>query len=319
MKLSIVTINRNNADGLRRTLESTFAGQPGFDDWEQIVVDGASTDGSLAVLDKWNDNPHLGWHVSEPDTGLYNAMNKGAAHARGEYLLFLNSGDVLLPDSLRMVFKEPFNADLVVSNMTMNRNGIETPYFPHAPDRIDPIYFLFRTLPHQGTLISRKLHESLGGYNERFCIAADLDFFFRCFTTGTPVLKWIPSSFSMFFDDGVSNRPESRITIHKEWAAILEPYFGKDTAARAGFQLEGRRWIREDVATKAICDPELADALRRSSTVVSALWGIPPIRFSIRTIGRIASFFRRILLCLRQPFRNPSPAPKPSLPPESTP
>ncbi len=78
-------------------LESTFDNQSGFDDWEQIVVDGASTDGSFTVLDTWKNNQHLGWHVSEPEMGIYNAINKGAAHALRDYLLFLNMGDELLP------------------------------------------------------------------------------------------------------------------------------------------------------------------------------------------------------------------------------
>ena len=289
MKLSIITINRNNAAGLARTLESTFESQPGFNGWEQIVVDGASTDDSLAVLNKWKGNPHLGWHVSEPDTGIYNAMNKGAAHARGDYLLFLNSGDTLLPNSLRRVFAESFDADLVVSNMDEVRRGKRTRYFSSAPERIDPVYFLFRTLPHQGTLVKRSLHEQLGGYDESLRFAADLKFFFRCFTERTPVVRWELSPFSVFYDDGISNRLGNHRAIIKEWKTIVKPFFGEFAASRAGFRIEGRPWIRDEVADAACRDASLARFLRYSSSLAFFLWKIPPIKFLLKTAKKLIS------------------------------
>ena len=291
MKLTIITINRNNAAGLRRTLESTFAGQPGFDDWEQIVVDGASTDGSFEVLDKWKDNPHLGWHVSEPDTGIYNAMNKGAGHARGDYLLFLNSGDILLPDSLQRLFGGQIQADLVVSNMTVDRAGTESPYYETPPDRIDPVYFLFRTLPHQGTLISRALHEQFGGYDTGFRFAGDLDFFVRCFTKGSPSVQWVPEPFSEFFTNGVSYQAGNRQTVHDEWARCLEPHFGKDTASRAGLKMEDRPWIRDDIAIAAYRDRNFARCLRLAIRTISELWKFPPTRFLLRSVSWLARQF----------------------------
>ena len=97
MKLSIITINRNNAEGLRKTMESVLSQT--YRDMEYIVVDGASTDQSVNVIKECvnqlkNEDRRmkLDW-MSEPDTGIYNAMNKGIKKATGEYLLFLNSGD----------------------------------------------------------------------------------------------------------------------------------------------------------------------------------------------------------------------------------
>ena len=294
MKPSTTTVNRNNVDGLRRTLESTFESQPGFNDWEQIIVDGASTDGSVAILDKWKSNPHLGWHVSEPDKGLYNAMNKGAAHARGEYLLFLNSGDELLNNSLKEAFEEPFDADLVVSNMLVSRENKDHPFYPHFPVRLDPVYFLSRTLPHQGTLISRRLHEKFGGYDESLRLAADLKFFFRCFTEWTPRIAWLPKAFSRFYVDGMSFRFCNFQTIHDEWEAIIEPYFGHDTAIREGFRLEDRRWIRGVVAETAKIHHDLANSLRYTSNAVFLLWRFPPTRQVLRLGNRFASFVSRV-------------------------
>lgn len=292
MKLSIITINRNNAEGLRRTLESTLGAQPGFDDWEQIVVDGASTDGSFAVLDKYRDNPHLGWHVSEPDTGLYNAMNKGAAHAYGDYLLFLNSGDVLLNDSLREVFSRPINTDLVISNMVFNFGGHDSPYFSEKPFKFDPVFFLFRVIPHQGTLISRVLHETIGGYDENLRFAADHKFFFQCFTDGSPSVLWLEKPFSRFYTDGMSHQYENRKKIHDEWESILVPYFGDDIARRAGLQMDGRPWIRDDVAYQAKRDAGLARFLYLATMVSAWLWKFRLTRFVMKCVVKTAFVIR---------------------------
>ena len=86
--LSIITINKNNAAGLRRTLESVCSQD--FNDFEYIVVDGASTDNSRDELDNYKDNINI--LISENDRGIYDAMNKGIAKASGEYLLFMKIG-----------------------------------------------------------------------------------------------------------------------------------------------------------------------------------------------------------------------------------
>ena len=91
MKFSIITINYNNCEGLRRTIESVV--NQTCHDFEYIIIDGGSTDGSVDVIKQYADQ--IDYWVSEPDKGIYNAMNKGVAVAKGEYCLFLNSGDSL--------------------------------------------------------------------------------------------------------------------------------------------------------------------------------------------------------------------------------
>ena len=112
MKLSIITINYNNRDGLKRTLQSVE--NQNTRDFEHVIIDGASTDGSAEDIRKYAENkPNVIW-VSEPDSGIYNAMNKGAKLASGEYLLFLNSGDDLYSSHVVQDFnKEKITADIV--------------------------------------------------------------------------------------------------------------------------------------------------------------------------------------------------------------
>jgi glycosyltransferase involved in cell wall biosynthesis len=98
MRLSVVTINYNEADSLKRTLQSVkdFKAATGLD-LEHIVVDGGSSDQSVSILAEFNEN-HLRY-VSEKDNGIYDAMNKGIDLASGDFLIFINSGDYILSDS----------------------------------------------------------------------------------------------------------------------------------------------------------------------------------------------------------------------------
>ena len=89
MKFSIITINYNNKDGLEMTINSVL-GQS-FQGFEYIIIDGGSTDGSIDIIKKYESR--IDYWVSEPDNGVYNAMNKGIRKATGDYINFMNSGD----------------------------------------------------------------------------------------------------------------------------------------------------------------------------------------------------------------------------------
>ena len=96
MKLSVITINFNNRDGLRKTIESVV--KQTYKDFEYIIIDGGSTDGSVDVIKEYADK--IDYWVSEPDKGIYNAMNKGIDVAKGEYCIFMNSGDVFFSNDV---------------------------------------------------------------------------------------------------------------------------------------------------------------------------------------------------------------------------
>lgn len=225
MKLSIVTICRNDADGLERTLRSTLREQFGFDDFEQIVVDGASTDRTPEVLASFRGDPRLGPVFSEPDDGIYDAMDKGAAAAKGDWLLFLNAGDVLVCGILARVFAEPLPADVVYGDL---HNGLD----PDAPVRlfpdgasITPLHFLADHLPHPATFVSRALFERLGGYDRRFRIVGDNDFFLRAAAAPGTRFLHLPFPVSRFDAGGVSSSPAQWPRMRKELDDSLAPFF----------------------------------------------------------------------------------------------
>ena len=114
MKLSIITVNLNNCDGLQKTIDSVVSQT--FKDFEWIVIDGGSTDGSKELIEQYAD--HFTYWVSEPDKGIYNAMNKGIRVAKGDYLQFLNSGDYLYDrTTLEKCLLPQNNADVIYGNL----------------------------------------------------------------------------------------------------------------------------------------------------------------------------------------------------------
>lgn len=175
--LTVVTVTRNNRHGLSRTLRSV-EGQDDFAHLELIVVDGASSDGteeSLQALTASNTS----W-VSEPDNGIYDAMNKGAGMARGDYLLFLNAGDAfydagsataLLAGLARhplWVVARAARDDLPGQPLIANQPHV---WYRHALG--------LQPHCHQSTVFSRRVFLDCGGYDERFGFVSDFDLIFR--------------------------------------------------------------------------------------------------------------------------------------------
>ena len=224
MKLSIITICYNNADGLRQTLTCTLRNQGEFRDFEQIVVDGGSTDNTLDVIHEFEEG--LSWWCSEPDKGIYNAMNKGVEHASGEYLLFLNSGDLLLDRSLEQIFSTDFTEDLVY--MDIYTSGGKDRILVKSPSDIEltPAYLTINTLPHQATLIRRELHNELGGYDERMKISAAPKFMIDAILGHHCTTRYLGGAYTVFDRSGISSVVKMLPTKLREWQYFLEPHFG---------------------------------------------------------------------------------------------
>lgn len=172
MRLSIITINYNNADGLKKTFESIK--NQTCHDFEYIVVDGNSNDGSkdvISVFSKYIDK----W-VSEPDTGIYNAMNKGAYMSTGEYMLFLNSGDFLYSnDVIEKLLNRKFDEDIICCTMHSYNDKLSHLCLP--PQFVSLYTFIGGSMLHPATLISRKIFDTVGGYIEEYKVISDWCFF----------------------------------------------------------------------------------------------------------------------------------------------
>lgn len=182
MKLSIVTINYNNAAGLQKTMDSVF-GQT-YADYEYIIIDGGSTDGSKEIIE--NNADRLAYWVSKKDKGVYHAMNKGISYCSGDYIMFLNSGDCLINNNiLESVFHmiKTANSDIIYGNIEVNKKdgGIEV--IKH-PSTLTLNNLFEKTLNHQACFFKQTLFSSIGLYNEKFKMAADYAFYFIAFLRG---------------------------------------------------------------------------------------------------------------------------------------
>lgn len=219
-RLSVITVNLNNGEGLQQTCESLFAQT--FTDYEFIVVDGGSTDGSVTFLQHHTDQ--ITRWTSEPDRGIYHAMNKGIQAATGEYCLFLNSGDWLVRSTtLETVFAQQPQADIVAGDIYFfdtQANAIKW-HIP-SPDTLTAKTLFLGTLPHQATLIRRSLFERFGGYNEQLKIASDWLFFVEALLEHGCSYQHIPETVAYFGMDGISCNPPTDSLPRREQLSVLK-------------------------------------------------------------------------------------------------
>ena len=223
MKLSIITINRNNAGGLRKTIESVVSQT--FKDFEYIVIDGASTDNSVDVIKaSQTEGLNFMW-ISEPDGGVYEAMNKGIKRAKGEYCLFLNSGDYLIaPDVLEHVFAQNTSADIINARCDVSDNEKvvwKSPYLPKVT--LKDLYFV--GLPHQSTFIRRALFEQYGLYREDFRYNSDIDFWYKAIILGDATTYGVDVIVADYNLDGLSTLNAESEEYKREMDEILSQGF----------------------------------------------------------------------------------------------
>lgn len=249
IKISIVTINLNNSLGLLETVNSVL-GQT-FQDYEFIIIDGGSTDGSVEIIDKYKDKI-TNW-ISEKDTGIYEAMNKGIKLSNGEFLLMLNSGDVLTDKNvLSQVVLSGMDSDIVfgdIHEIVDDNNS----YFTKFPDRLSFSYFYHYSLGHQAIFVRRKLHDRIGLYNEKNRIISDWCFFTLAICRYGCSYRHVPVTVASCKRNGVSCDPENLTEILEGRRQFLEkefPLFYND-------YVEGDRISEELNRTKVLLSKEI--------------------------------------------------------------
>lgn len=198
--ISIITINLNNKEGLKETINSVISQT--YKDIEYIIIDGCSTDGSVEVIKEYEDK--ISYWVSEVDKGIYNAMNKGIRASRGDYLLFLNSGDHIIENNvLEKVSQYLDGTDFVYGNewKINDKNKGSRPYEAIYPDKLDESFFRRTSLPHQSTFIRRELLKD--GYSEEYKIISDWLLFRESWKNGK-TYKHVPVIVSVYDCSGFS-------------------------------------------------------------------------------------------------------------------
>lgn len=216
LRLSIITINRNNAVGLEKTLLSINAQT--CKEFEHIIVDGGSTDGSVDIIKKYNDDGVERLWVSEPDKGIYNAMNKGIIMSHGEYLQFLNSGDCLADSEVtrKMLYcleecsQKRKNAGLqvpavITGGMRLCKNGKIVPWYGENVRNVTFATMYAGTINHSPSYIARSMFDKYGLYDESLKIVSDWKFFFEIIILHNEPIEFVPVTVTLFDLSGISS------------------------------------------------------------------------------------------------------------------
>lgn len=221
-KISIITINYNEKEGFEKTIESVL--NQTYQDFEFIIIDGGSTDGSKQIIEKFQDK--ISYWVSEPDKGVYNAMNKGIRASKGEFVIFINGGDY-------------FNNDLVLEEIAPMLNDEFDVYYGNNynsksekhkkilkyPEKLDFSFFYYRTISHQSTFIRKTLFDEHFYYNEDYKVCSDWEFFIYTFCCKNVPYKYLDKVISVFDCNGISYNPKFAGIIQEERNQTFQKYF----------------------------------------------------------------------------------------------
>jgi len=220
MKLSVITINLNNACGLEKTILSVI-GQT-YKDYEFLVIDGGSTDSSTEIIEKYKDK--IDYWVSEPDKGIYNAMNKAIIKARGDYCYFLNSGDYLLSDKVfESIFDNDTDSSFICGNFFVGDDtNYKTDNSYKNRDWSFSLYDIFSGfIAHQAFFIKREIFDKYGLYDERLRIMADWKLFFTAIGIHRENVEYKNTDIVMYDNNGLSSRIGGEV-IYREKVMIAK-------------------------------------------------------------------------------------------------
>lgn len=219
--ISIVTVCYNEEKNIEKTCKSISAQTLRGFEW--IIIDGKSKDNTVEIISKYKNK--LSVLISEKDNGIYNAMNKGISKANGEYLLFLNGGDMLkdkntLERISNFIKEDKEKGDIYYGDLIYDNGEIVT--FRKA--KLNEKFFKTKTISHQATFIKKELFEKYGHYNERYKIVADFDFWVKTIIINKVKTKYLPIIISVFDLDGVSTNYKAAKKQIEERNRVLRKY-----------------------------------------------------------------------------------------------
>lgn len=225
-RITVVTISYNSRETIERTIQSVVSQD--YDNKEYIIIDGASSDGSIDIISKYRSQ--IDYFISEKDEGISDAFNKGILLSTGDLIVCINSDDYLLPNVLSIVAAVyDGKTDIYSCNELLwdEKNDIR---YVLRPSTNFPTMPFFKQPAHQGAFISRKLLEDLGGYDLKLRYAMDLDLLMRATRKGA-VFKHVDIVASVFKLGGATNqsifkkRSEYLYIVRKNGGSWLQAHF----------------------------------------------------------------------------------------------
>ncbi len=227
--VSIICVCKNAERDIADTIQSVI--QQSHTPIEFIVIDGDSSDQTMKIVQQAENG--ITKSISEPDNGIYHAMNKGVGLATGDFLLFLNAGDTLIDsESIKTAMTAIANS----RNSDLYHAGVlwvdpDTGRTQKKPPKQATGLNLFRgSLNHQGMFIRRKLFDQIGPYDERFTLAGDYEWFVRALRKHHCQFVNIQTYVSIFKLGGLSTSGQHKHTIQSECQLVRDMYYSPKAA-----------------------------------------------------------------------------------------
>ena len=219
VKITVRTVNFNNLNGLKRTIPSVFSQT--YNQYEYIIVDGGSTDGSKEYIEQYS--PLIDEWVSEPDKGVYNAINKAIKMAHGEFCIFMNSGDHFYsPTVLDEVLPSLNDAD-IYTGYTL-RIGDKQVDIWAPPVELDMHFMMYESLSHQATFTRTSILKERP-FSEEYKIVSDWESLFKAWYQQKCKYRMLDSTIAVYYLDGISGNFNLCV---KERKKVIKEILGKD-------------------------------------------------------------------------------------------
>jgi glycosyltransferase involved in cell wall biosynthesis len=218
--ITYVTVVRNRAALIGRCINSVL-GQS-YPNIEYIIVDGASTDGTLDVIEAYADK--IDYYVSQPDSGIYEAMNKGVSLASGRFICMMNSDDICALDAAQIIANcyRDTGADLICGRVDMLR-GNKIEYMPISPRFLVPLCAArYIDLNHQALYSSRTAFETVGTFDESYSIISDYKWELMCIGENLK-FELIDDKLALFSKEGVSSTAITKL--NREFCSLIREFF----------------------------------------------------------------------------------------------
>ena len=217
--LSLITITHNDP-GIKATIDSVQSQKFSGFEIEHIIVDNLSSDMTPYIVKEYKKQARYPvTYIREKDNGRYHAMNKGIKIAKGEYLLFLNALDTLASTKvLSQINLHHLNSDLAYGDII--NHSLKN-------FKINPQFFLDRTLFHQATFIKKSLFDKIGPYDQKLIIASDFDFFIKAVVKNNATTQYLPLVITNYDQNGISSQQSD--LLYAERAQVLARYFSGTT------------------------------------------------------------------------------------------
>lgn len=220
-KISVITVNFNDKKGLSKTLESVT--NQSYKDFEFIVIDGGSTDGSKELIEQYQDK--ITHWVSEKDKGVFDAMNKGIRLAKGEFLIFMNGGDCFYNNSVLEDVSSSLTSEFDIYYGDNYKESGNSKRLKTYPEKLSFSFFYTSSINHQSTFIRRTLFDEHFYYNEDYKIASDWEFFIYAICHKNVAYKYLKKTIAVYDFTGISSNPKFRDLYNEEKKVTFQKYF----------------------------------------------------------------------------------------------